>query len=237
MIRFRRQVKPSEWLGLGDASRFLGVTPGTLRRWSDSGQVRAFTTPGGHRRYRRTALEGLLPADHVARPSLARSGLTVARVARAYRSEARAAARLMPWLSGLTDEQRTWFRTNGRQLAERLLLHLDAAHDDAAAESLRQASEDAAGYGRMVADLGLSLSQAVEGFLQFRRPFLHQLGTFAARRALDVTATTELMESAERAMDRLLMSAMAGHGVQRATAAYGLDDRPTAGGPPSGDGS
>src|SRR4051812_13503887 len=151
----------------------LGVTPGTLRRWSDTGRVPAFTTPGGHRRYRRTSLEGLLPSERRTRPPFSRVGLTVARVARAYRIEARSAARVMPWLVGLTDSQREWFRVHGRQLAEKLLAHLDAASDDEAAESLRTASEDAAAYGRIAADLGLSLSQAVEGFLQFRRPFLH----------------------------------------------------------------
>jgi len=151
---------------------------------------------------------------------MSRVGLTVARVARAYRQEARSAARIMPWLTGLTDSQREWFRTHGRQLAEQLLAHLDAANEDAGVESLRQASEDAAGYGRMAADLGLSLSQAVEGFLQFRRPFLHQLAATASARGLGLEATTELMERTERAMDRLLMSAMAGHGLQRATISY-----------------
>jgi hypothetical protein len=136
-------------------------------------------------------------------------------MARAYRREARSAQTVMPWLGGLTEAQRDWFRIHGRQIAELLLVHLDAAGDDADDDSLRAASEEAAGYGRMAADLGLSLSQSVEGFLQFRRPFLHQLGSFAARRGLDATSTTELMESAERAMDRLLISAMTGHGVQR----------------------
>jgi DNA-binding transcriptional MerR regulator len=221
LIRFRsRGSRRAEWLALGEASRFLGVTPGTLRRWSDAGRVSVFTTPGGHRRYRRTALEGLLPADRAARGHRQNVGLTITRVARAYREEARSAARLMPWLVGLTDSQREWFRVHGRQLAERLLEHLDSATEDQSVESLRQASEDAAGYGRMAADLGLSLSQAVEGFLQFRRPFLHQLAASATSRGLDVSATTELMERTERAMDRLLMSAMAGHGVQRATTAY-----------------
>ena len=215
-MRFRsRGARRSEWLALGEASRFLGVTPGTLRRWSDSGRVVAFTTPGGHRRYRRAALERLLPGERAARPHLSRVGLTVARVARAYRLEARSAARVMPWLGGLTETQRDWFRVHGRQLAERLLAHLDAPGEDEAAESLREASEEAAGYGRMAADLGLSLSQSVEGFLQFRRPFLHQLAASASSRGLDVSATTDLMEKTERAMDRLLLSAMAGHGVQR----------------------
>ena len=121
----------------------------------------------------------------------------------------------MPWLNGLTDAQRGWFRHHGRQMAELLLGHLDRVDEEEGAESLRQAAEDAAEYGRLAATLGLSLSQTVEGFLQFRRPFLHQLASFAARRALDVTSTTELMESADHAMDRLLMSAMAGHSVQR----------------------
>jgi DNA-binding transcriptional MerR regulator len=195
----------------------LGVTPGTLRRWSDDGKVRAFTTPGGHRRYRRAALERLIPGDQVARPPLARSGLTVARLSRAYRKEARAAVEVLPWLSVLSEDQRQWFRVHGRELAEQLVLHLDANDADERDESLRRAAEGAAGYGRLASSLGISLSQAVEGFLQFRRPFLHQLATLAARRGLDVAATTDLLEAAERAMDRLLMSAMAGHGVQRVT--------------------
>jgi DNA-binding transcriptional MerR regulator len=201
----------------------LGVTPGTLRRWSDSGQVTAFTTPGGHRRYRRVALEGLMPSDRTPRPTLRRAGLTIARVTRAYRQEARDAVETMPWLGGLTESQRAWFRTHGRRLAEHLLVHLDTTDDDARVESLRQASEGAADYGRMAAELGLSLSQAVEGFLQFRRPFLHQLTASASNRGLDVSATSDLVDRTERAMDRLLMSAMAGHGVGRATAKYGTD--------------
>src|SRR3954453_23673078 len=50
----------SEWLTLGQAARFLGVAQSTVRKWSDSGRVPAFYTPGGHRRYRRADLETLL---------------------------------------------------------------------------------------------------------------------------------------------------------------------------------
>src|SRR5687768_2402442 len=177
-MRMRRAARP-EWLTLGPASRLLGVAPGTLRRWSDAGRIASFTTPGGHRRYRRAALERLLPADRMARPPLARSGLTATRLAQAYRRQAREATGLMPWLGGLTEEQRSWFRVHGRQLAETLIGHLDATDREIAGERLRKASEEAAGYGRMAADMGLSLSQTVEGFLQFRRPFLHQLGLFS----------------------------------------------------------
>ena len=201
-------------MGLGEASRLLGVAPGTLRRWSDLGRVKAFTTPGGHRRYRRATLERILPGERAPRPSLARSGMSITRLSRAYRHEARSAAKRMPWVGELTEQQREWFRTHGRELAELLVTHLDAPSAEAAQESLRVAAESAAGYGRMAADMGVSLSQAVEGFLQFRRPFLHQLALFADGRGLDSGATTELMETADRALDRLLLSTMAGHGVQ-----------------------
>src|SRR3954453_7720451 len=42
-----------DWLTLGQAAKYLGVAQSTIRKWSDDGRVRAFYTPGGHRRYRR----------------------------------------------------------------------------------------------------------------------------------------------------------------------------------------
>jgi excisionase family DNA binding protein len=49
-----------EWLTLGEAARYLGVAQSTIRKWSDSGRVRAFYTPGRHRRYRRDDLDAFL---------------------------------------------------------------------------------------------------------------------------------------------------------------------------------
>jgi excisionase family DNA binding protein len=45
---------------LGQAARYLGVAQSTIRKWSDSGRVRAFKTPGRHRRYRRADLDAFL---------------------------------------------------------------------------------------------------------------------------------------------------------------------------------
>jgi excisionase family DNA binding protein len=52
-----------EWLTLGQAARYLGVAQSTIRKWSDDGRVRAFYTPGGHRRYRRGDLEAFLESS------------------------------------------------------------------------------------------------------------------------------------------------------------------------------
>ena len=50
----------TDWLTLGQAARYLGVAQSTIRKWSDSGRVRAFKTPGRHRRYRRDDLDAFL---------------------------------------------------------------------------------------------------------------------------------------------------------------------------------
>jgi excisionase family DNA binding protein len=214
-MRLSHAASPSEWVTLGEASRMLGIAPATLRRWSDAGRVRAFTTPGGHRRYRRSALERLIPTDRSERPSLVRSGMTTSRVVRAYREEARVASRESPWLIRLDDTQRDWFRQHGHRLTSDLLTYLDADGPIVTERQLGEAIAEAAAYGRVAAGLGLSLSQAVEAFLQFRRPFLRQLSLVARQRRFDTEATVELMESAEAIMDRLLIAAMAAHRSER----------------------
>jgi len=56
----RAPLGDTDWLTLGQAARYLGVAQSTIRKWSDSGRVRAFKTPGRHRRYRRDDLDAFL---------------------------------------------------------------------------------------------------------------------------------------------------------------------------------
>lgn len=48
------------WLSAAQAASMLGVSTATLRRWTVAGEVDAFTTPGGHRRYARATIDALL---------------------------------------------------------------------------------------------------------------------------------------------------------------------------------
>ena len=199
-------------MGLTEASRILGVSRATIRRWSDAGRLRVFTTPGGHRRFSRTNLQRLLPADRSRRPSIGSSVLTPARIARTYRRLGRDIAPELPWVLTLTDEQRLLFRERGHLLAASLLQYLDASQPEMAAHHLDDATRSATEYGSVAVTLGLSLSQTVEGFLRFRAPFHHELATAARRRGFDTAETTDMLETAERAMDRLLVATMNGHG-------------------------
>ena len=193
------------WLTLGQASQTLGVTPNTLRRWADRGEISSFTTPGGHRRFLVSAVQALVPAARARRPALAPS---TDRMARAYR-RARplvTAREHAGWLANLGDQERNQFRQRGMQLVGDLLAYLDADPGD-----LAVAEAHAGEYGMEAARLGASLSDAVEGFLRFRKPFIDELAVLARRRWLDTSEATALLVDAESALDRLLMALMTGH--------------------------
>jgi excisionase family DNA binding protein len=203
-----------DWISLSEASRLLGVSPATVRRWGDAGRLRVFMTPGGHRRFSRSSLLRMLPSARTSRPSLTSAGLTQTRMTRTYRRAGRVLAANLPWIPTLTDEQRQLFRTRGQVLASWLLQHLEAPTEDAATDLLREASASAAEYGRLAATAGLSLSQTVEGFLRFRAPFHEELAAAAHRRGFDMAEAMTLLAAAERAMDQLLVATMTGHSVQ-----------------------
>jgi len=200
-----------EWLTLGQASRTLGVTPNTLRRWADRGQISSFTTPGGHRRFLVAAVLALVPAGRVRRPPL---GASPDRMARAYR-RARPLAEghgQEGWLGRISESERQDFRRRGTQLVGDLMAGLDA-DGDVAASLLATAETHASDYGALAARLGASLSDAVEGFLRFRKPFVDELAVLARRRHLDTREATALLVEAESTLDRLLVALMLGHSM------------------------
>jgi len=206
--------RSSDWIGLGEASTLLGIARGTLRRWADEGRVPVFTTPGGHRRFSRTAIMSLLPASRAHRPSLLRLGASPERIARAYHSRragSRAAA--TPWVEAMSEADRIAFRERGRQLVTLLLAYLDADEAPQATDRLREAERLAADYGREVAALGSSMTEAVQGFLRFRSPFVDELAAIARKRGLDTREATALLTDAENAMDQLLVAMMTGHSL------------------------
>src|SRR6187402_1991026 len=98
LMSTRPAPKDPDWVTLTEACRLLGVSPSTIRRWGDTGMVRTFVTPGGHRRFSRAGLEALLPERPTSRPSLIDLGETPGRMARGYRRAAEAGSAHIPWV-------------------------------------------------------------------------------------------------------------------------------------------
>jgi len=48
---------------ISEAAEHLGVSPLTLRNWEAQAKIRAFRTPGGHRRFRKSDLDAIFGND------------------------------------------------------------------------------------------------------------------------------------------------------------------------------
>jgi excisionase family DNA binding protein len=224
-----------ERLPLGAASRLLGVDPDTLRRWADEGRVPAFTTPGGHRRFEREALERLIAARRTG-PAGALSGVgsTPDRLSAAYRrrySDPRTPGGDPQ--ARVPDAERETFRDTGRRLVDALVRHLDET-GQARALAERDAIDLAAHLGERLALHSVPLADAVSMFVSARRPFLAELSVVARMRGVDPARIGDLFDSSTWLLDRLLLAFVAGHEVVSREAALARRAATRAKGQPAG---
>jgi excisionase family DNA binding protein len=205
-----------DWLTVHEACALIGVSPATLRRWSAAGDVQAFTTPGGHRRFARSTILGLLPSARRQRPTLERLGETPEHMTRVYRRQVAQAIHGVSWLAGLTEDQLEPLRDHGRRISGALLVFIDAAAPEERRAALLKAGSAAEEYGRIAARGSAGIRETVEAFLRFRMLFLGELAQLARRRGLDTIEATSLLVTATQAIDQLLVALMSGHETELA---------------------
>ena len=200
-----------EWLTVHDACALIGVSSATLRRWSAAGDVQAFTTPGGHRRFARSTILGLLPSARRQRPTLERLGETPQHMTRIYRRHAAQACHGVSWVAGLSEDELEPLRDHGRRIAGALLVFIDAATPEERRPAMLKAVGAATEYGRIAARGSGEIRETVEAFLRFRMLFLGELAQVARRRGLDTVEATNLLVTATQAIDQQLVALMSGH--------------------------
>jgi excisionase family DNA binding protein len=209
--------RDARWLSLGPASRLLGIDPDTLRRWADQGRVASWTTPGGHRRFERSALERLVAARRSTRGQvLSTLGGSPERLAKAYRRyyavDPATAGRGGP-TGGTADADREAHRRDGRRLIAALLAYLDADPRDTRTRAQLEGDAEAIvdDQARRLAAGGVGLTESVSGFVAARGPFLAELAGLGYRRSLDPGRLAALYGDASSVLDRLLLRFIAAH--------------------------
>ena len=208
--------REGRWLSLGPASRLLGIDQDTLRRWADQGRVASWTTPGGHRRFDRSALERLVAGrrstgGHV----LSSLGGSPQRLAKAYRRY----YAIDPGALGRggqassVEADREAHRRDGRLLIAALLAYLDASPRDAQTRERLEGDAEAIvdDQARRLATGGTSLTESVSGFVAARGPFLAELAGLGYRRSLDPGRLAALYGDASAVLDRLLLRFIDAH--------------------------
>jgi excisionase family DNA binding protein len=158
-------MSESEWVSLRQAAEMLGVHPATVRNWADRGDLHARRTPGGHRRFRKSELLQYAEAQGELQPLevqvIIQNALGQTRLQVGGGSSALAAE---PWYTAMSEATRDALREQGRRVLEGLRQYLASGAPD---EKLGQAITLGKAYAERLAEDGLTLPQAVRGFLYF----------------------------------------------------------------------
>lgn len=200
--------KQQSLISISQASRILGVSEATLRQWTDEGKVKAFVTPGGHRRYSRNELRQFMGSqqrihsvkDLVAElkdaPSIQHE------IAETYFAN-------MSWYSKLTRESEEQLAEAGRRLLNLVIRYI--AEPSKRDETVELARDVGRGFGETLAKLELSLADSLQAFILHRDPVVNAATRLMkGREALNERAV-EAVPLVSHLMDEALMSLVKAH--------------------------
>lgn len=199
-------------LSISEASHILGVSETTLRQWTDEGKIRAFITPGGHRRYSRVELQqfmGLQKRVHTIKDLVAELEHT----APLNREIAHTLLSSTSWYHKLDSESQQHLAEAGRRLLDLVIRYIT--------EPLKR--EDTVGlvrdvgreFGEMLTNQGLSLTDSIEAFILHRDPVVNAATRLMKGRDMLNERAIEAIPMVGHIMDEALVSLVMAYDKRR----------------------
>ncbi len=189
------------WVNLGRACEILGVNESTVRRWADTGEIRCFRTPGGHRRFAEEDLISLTRGDR--EHSLERAA--VSRIRRKLRSGRKDAG----WYNEIAEAEREALRPLGRRLVELVGDYISMRRPHAAIEA--EVDEIGREYGQLLVERETPLLRAMEAFTFFRRSLDETAKHLVERNQMDSEEAARAREQIGGLADRVLLGVSAAY--------------------------
>jgi excisionase family DNA binding protein len=214
----RAEASSERWVSIRRAAEILGVNQATLRQWGDAGQLRTFTTPGGHRRFFEADLQALVDRG----PTAARRSVpeVLLGIRERYEALARRCLSENRWFQSFDEPARRRFRILGSSMLNLISAYLMGGRRERA-RTLLEGRDVAAEYGAEAARLGLSLPEATEAFLLFRTPVLDGLSRWVRERQSSARESDDVLRRANYFMDQVLLTMAAAHEAARSAVRTG----------------
>jgi excisionase family DNA binding protein len=204
-----------KWLSIHDACRLLGVDQSTLRRWSDSGKVPVFRTPGGHRRYAESELLALVGNGSRRFERQRAFPRQLADQSRAvFVDEFWRTARERRWYRAYSPSQLDDLRRLGRRLVDLAVRYASVNANHERQSLLDEGRSIGEQYGRVSAMAGLTGAESVEAFLYFRTPIVDQLTSLSEGNRIGATALLRVASAVNSFLDQVLLATVNEHEEQ-----------------------
>jgi excisionase family DNA binding protein len=205
-------VDDSKWLSIREACKMLGVDQSTLRRWSDSGKVPFFRTPGGHRRYSENVLHRLVGngSRRFERQRAANREL-VSQTQAGFGDSFWRTARERRWYKAYSVSQLEDLRRLGRRLIDLAVRFSTSTAVHERTSLLDDGRQIGRQYGRVSSAAGLNGAESVEAFLYFRAPVVHSLATLTEGNRLSPAALLQVSAEVTSFLDQVLLAMIQEH--------------------------
>jgi excisionase family DNA binding protein len=197
-------VSETKWVNLSRACSILGVNESTVRRWADSGDIRCFRTPGGHRRF----AEGDLFAMIEGRSAIQDRRLETAAVSRIRRQLN--SHQQDDWYRQIHEAEREALRPLGRRLVEIVGDYIAGRGHRPQLE--QEVEEIGSKYGIALHSRGMPLGQALQAFTFFRRSLEETAKQLADRSAMSSDDALLAREQIGGLADRVLIGLASPYG-------------------------
>jgi excisionase family DNA binding protein len=194
----------NRWVTLGAASKLLGVSESTIRRWADAGELRSYRTSGGHRRILAEDLKHIVAAAapaQAARNASRINDLATARVRRRLHPRGRA-AHSAPAFDAISPDGLDRLRLLGRQVVD-LFSRIIAgeARRERAIDDTRSIGRE---YGRTLVAEHIGLTTAVATFNALRRSLEETAAQIASEAGLSAEDAVDAIENVLALADVML---------------------------------
>jgi excisionase family DNA binding protein len=201
-------MKNKTLIGISEASELLGISEATLRQWTDEGSIKAFVTPGGHRRYYREELKGFLNA----RENLLGVKDLVGELAKTAGTHREIGATFLDstaWYGRMKAENKKRLAMMGRRILNLMMAFV--ADPQKKEEVLSQSRDVGRDFGDLLALEKVPLTDAVQAFIAHRDPIGDIVTDMLRKKELVGEGVLTAMPLMEQVMDAALVSLIEAH--------------------------
>lgn len=190
-------------VGISEASHILGVSEAALRQWTDDGKIKAFITPGGHRRYSKEELKKFLT---LRQKKLGIKDLVaeIENTIPLHRELSRTYLNSTSWYDRLDKDTRERLGDLSRRLLKLIIRYITEPLKRE--EIINLARDIGRSFGQLLAQLGLPLNDSIEAFIVHRVPLLNAATSIIRKREAYNGRLIEAISKVDYIMDEVLVA-------------------------------
>lgn len=195
-------------VSISEACQILSVSETALRHWTDEGKIKAFVTPGGHRRYLVADLKKFMSSRQKA-AGIKDLVVELEDAVHLLREVARTSLPAKAWYNKFDTDSQQRLAGLGRNMLQVIIKYVtEPARREETMMMTRDIGHD---FGQTLARLGLPLTDSVEAFILHRDPIMNATTHLMKRKQAFTGRVVEAIPLVAHIMDEALVSLVAAH--------------------------